>query len=183
MILKILLAGSGGQGVLTMGNILGNAAMNDNYYVTYLPTYGAAVRGGTANCTVSISDEEIASPVASSPDFVVVLNKPSAQAFINRLESGGQMIYNSDLIDTMPYRGDIDLFPVPANTIAKKLGNEKAVNMVILGALVKLTNIVKKDTVYDGIEKSFEGKKKAAEISKQAFEYGYEGFPFKNGND
>jgi 2-oxoglutarate ferredoxin oxidoreductase subunit gamma len=183
MILKILLAGSGGQGVLTMGNILGNAAMNDSYYVTYLPTYGAAVRGGTANCTVSISDEEIASPVASSPDFVVVLNKPSAQAFINRLESGGQMIYNSDLIDTMPYRGDIDLFPVPANTIAKKLGNEKAVNMVILGALVKLTNIVNKDTVYSGIEKSYEGKKKAAEISKLAFEYGYEGFPFNNRKD
>ncbi len=89
MLLKLLIAGSGGQGVLTMGNVLGNAAMLDDYYVTYLPSYGAAMRGGTANCTLCISDEEMASPVASTPDMLVAMNQPSLMAFISRLEAGG----------------------------------------------------------------------------------------------
>ena len=180
MILKILFAGSGGQGVISMGNVFANAAMLDNYHVTHISTYGAAVRGGTANCTVSISDEEIASPVASSPDFIVALNKPSAHAFVNKLDPGGQMIYNSDLIDSIPFRGDIDLFPVPAIIIAKKLKNEKTANMVLLGSLAKLTNILKVKSVHKSINSLFEEKKKAALASVQAFDYGYNEFPFNS---
>ena len=89
MLIKTIFAGFGGQGVLSMGLNLAQAAMLENRYVTYLPAYGAEVRGGTANCTVSVSDEEIASPVASSPTFVVAMNQPSMVRFQNRIQSGG----------------------------------------------------------------------------------------------
>lgn len=178
MIVKIIFAGSGGQGVLTIGNVLGNAAMIEDFHVVYLPSYGAAVRGGTANCTVSISDEEIASPVASSPDFVVAMNQPSAVTFINRLEPGGQMIYNSSLVDSVPYRGDVDMFPVPANEIALEIGNERSSNMVILGCFVKLTNVIKLESVLKSIENMLDNKKKLVDISVKAVMEGYNRFPF-----
>ncbi len=180
MITKILFAGSGGQGIISMGNVFAKAAMLNDYHVTHISSYGAAVRGGTANCTVCISDEEIASPVASSPDFMVVLNKPSAHSFINKLDPGGQIIYNADLIDSIPVRGDIDMFPVPASRIAKDLKNEKTVNMVLLGSLAKLTNILTIESVHECINSLFEGKKKAAAVSVLAFDYGYNEFPFNN---
>jgi 2-oxoacid:acceptor oxidoreductase gamma subunit (pyruvate/2-ketoisovalerate family) len=183
MLVKILFAGAGGQGVLTAGNVLANAAMVEDYYVTYLPSYGAAVRGGTANCTICISDEEIASPVASSPDFIVALNKPSANAFINRLEPGGQMIYNSSLIESVPYRGDVDLFSVPANAVASEIGNERAANMVILGSFIKLTNILKINSLKKSIEYMMSGKKKLIDISKRAVEEGYQRFPFESNRE
>jgi 2-oxoacid:acceptor oxidoreductase gamma subunit (pyruvate/2-ketoisovalerate family) len=182
MLVKILFAGSGGQGVLTIGNVLGNAAMLQDFYVTYLPSYGAAMRGGTANCTISVSDEEIASPVSSSPDIVLALNQPSAHAFINRLEPGGQLVYNSNIVESIPYRGDVDLFPVPANEIAKKLGNERSSNMVILGAFTKLINVITLDSLYQSIDYMMGAKKKLAEMSKRAVAEGYNGFPFDKGN-
>ncbi|HOS41689.1 MAG TPA: 2-oxoacid:acceptor oxidoreductase family protein [Spirochaetota bacterium] len=181
MLIKMIFAGSGGQGVLTAGNILGNAAMIDDYHVTYLPSYGAAMRGGTANCTICISDEEIASPVASSPDFVVSLNKPSTVKFANRLESGGQLIYNSSLIDTFPYRGDIDLYPVPANAIAASLGNERSANMVALGAFIKIVRVIKLETVEKSIAQLMGSKAKLVETSCTALRAGFDGFPFSNG--
>lgn len=181
MLLKILFAGSGGQGVLTTGNVLGNAAMLEGFHVVYLPTYGAAMRGGTANCTVSISDEEIASPVASSPDIVVAMNQPSAHAFINRLDPGGQLIYNSNLVDSIPYRGDVDVFPVPVNEIAKELGNERSANMVILGSFVKLTSAVSIESVSQSMDLLFAQKKKLLEMSKRAFLEGYGRFQHENG--
>ena len=115
MLIKILAAGSGGQGVLTIGNVLGNAAMMDDYFVTYLPSYGAAMRGGTANCTLCISDEEVASPIASKPDVLVAMNQPSLIAFISSLEPGGQLLYNENLVDFVPERGDIEMFAAPVN--------------------------------------------------------------------
>ncbi|HSV96236.1 MAG TPA: 2-oxoacid:acceptor oxidoreductase family protein [Spirochaetota bacterium] len=182
MLVKILFAGSGGQGVLTMGNILGNAAMLEDFYVTFLPAYGAAMRGGTANCTVSISDAEIASPVASAPDFVVALNHPSAAAFSARLEPGGQMLYNSDLAGELTGRGDVTMFPVPANEIARKIGSDRSANMVMLGAFIKLTNALKVDSIYKSVEYMLGERKKLVEITNRAVEEGYNGFPFGNGS-
>ena len=182
MLVRILFAGSGGQGVLTAGNILGNACMQEDYFVTYIPSYGAAVRGGTANCTICLSDEEIASPVTSSPDIVVALNQPSAQAFVIRIEPGGQLIYNASMISSIPYRGDVNLFPVPANELAMKVGSEKSVNMVMLGAFIKLLNIIKVDSVCASIDAMMAKKKKIAELSKQAVMEGWSGFPFGNGS-
>src|SRR4030065_1903576 len=107
MLTKSASAGSGGQGVLMMGYILSVAAMKEGKHVTYLPSYGAEVRGGTANCTISISDEEIASPVASSPDFVVAMNRPSMLKYQSLIKRGGIMIINSTLVDIDSARKDI----------------------------------------------------------------------------
>jgi 2-oxoglutarate ferredoxin oxidoreductase subunit gamma len=179
MLVKILAAGSGGQGVLTMGNVLGNAAMMDDYFVTYLPSYGAAMRGGTANCTLCISDEEVASPVASTPDILVAMNQPSLITFISRLEPGGQLLYNENLVDFVPERGDIDMFAAPVNQVAHGLGSERSANMVMLGALVKMTKIIKIETIFKSVELMMGSKKKLAESSIHAIQAGYEGFPFK----
>ena len=165
MLLKILNAGSGGQGVLTMGNILGNAAMLADYHVTYLPEYGAAMRGGTANCTISISDEEIASPIASIPDIIVAMNQPSVAKFIARMLSGGQMIYNADLVDTVPVRGDVILYGVHANKIAHEMGSERSANMVILGSLVKLIAVIDPEKVLESMEMAMGSKKKLFDMS------------------
>ncbi|MCD6292592.1 MAG: 2-oxoacid:acceptor oxidoreductase family protein, partial [Deltaproteobacteria bacterium] len=124
MIVKTLCAGSGGQGVMTLANVMGNAAMFQGFHATYLPAYGAAMRGGTANCTLTIADEEIASPVASAPDIVVALNQPSAAAFINRLVSGGKLLYNSSIASEVPVRDNIEVVAIPANDIALELGND-----------------------------------------------------------
>src|SRR5512142_2200377 len=115
MLIKTVFSGFGGQGVRSMGLNLAQAAMMEGKYVTYLPAYGAEVRGGTANCTVSISDEEIASPVAYSPAFVVAMNQPSMVRFQNRIQSGGVMFLNSSLVQEAPNRGDIEVVNIPAN--------------------------------------------------------------------
>ncbi len=181
MLVKTIFAGSGGQGVLTVGNILGHTAMMDDLFVTYLPSYGAAVRGGTANCTISISDEEIASPVASAPDFVVALNQPSAKTFINRLDPAGQMIYNADMVNNLIFRGDVSVFPVNANEIARSIGSERSANMVLLGSFIKLTNVVKMETLDKSIEYMMGDKKKLVDITIKAVHEGYEKFSFVNG--
>ena len=182
MLVKMIFAGAGGQGVLTIGNVLGNAAMMQDLHVTYLPSYGAAVRGGTANCTLSISDEEIASPVASTPDFVIALNQPSTTVFVNRLESGGQMLYNADLVDVVPVRGDVDLYPVPANTIAREAGNERSMNLVMLGAFICLTGVVEAESVKKSLDVMMGKRPGVKEKSIQAFMEGYQQFPFQLDN-
>lgn len=166
---------------MTFGNILGNAAMLQDFYVTFLPSYGAAMRGGTANCTICISDNEIASPVASAPDIIVALNQPSVLTFINRLEQGGQLMYNSSITDTIPFRGDVEIYPVPANGIAMEMGNEKSANMVIMGSFLKLTGVLELETLYKSIDMLMGTKKKIADISKKILTEGYNRFPFADG--
>jgi 2-oxoglutarate ferredoxin oxidoreductase subunit gamma len=175
MLISTIFAGFGGQGVMVMGYALAFAGMRENRYVTYLPAYGAEVRGGTANCTVSISDEEIASPIASEPKFIVVVNTPSLISFENRIQSGGQVFINSSLINVEPNRGDVESFLIPASDIAKELGNVKATNMVMLGAFVKKIDSVKINTVIDCLPEIFPGgKKKVVELSERALMRGYE---------
>lgn len=176
---EMLFAGSGGQGVLTIGNILGNAAMLENYHVTFLPEYGAAMRGGTANCTLCISDSEIASPVAFTPDIVLAMNQPSVLSFINRLQAGGQMIYNSSIVDTVPIRGDVGISAVPASEIANELNQPRSTNMVILGSLVKLANIIKLESINESIKMSMGRNKKVMNLVIEAIKEGYDRFPFE----
>jgi len=176
---EMLFAGSGGQGVLTIGNILGNAAMLEDFHVTFLPEYGAAMRGGTANCTICISDTEIASPVAFAPDIIMAMNQPSVISFINRLQAGGQMIYNSSIVDNVPIRGDIDIFAVPASKLAQELGQPRSTNMVILGSLVKLANIVKLDSINESIKMSMGRNKKVMNLVIEAIKEGHDRFPFE----
>ena len=173
MLFKTIFAGFGGQGVLSMGLNLAQAALIEGKNVTYLPAYGAEVRGGTANCTVAISDEEIASPVASSPEFLVAMNQPSLVRFQNQVQSGGLFFINSSLADLVISRGDIDVVEVPANKIAEDLGNARSANMVMLGAFVKRSNIVSFDSLAQGLEQTLKKKKKLFEINQKALSAGF----------
>jgi 2-oxoglutarate ferredoxin oxidoreductase subunit gamma len=175
VLIKTVFAGFGGQGVLTMGLNLAQTAMVEGKHVTYLPAYGAEVRGGTANCTIAISDEEIASPVASSPEFVVAMNQPSLIKFQNQIESGGVIFVNSSLVDAEVMRGDIEVVKIAANKIAEDIGNPRGSNMVMLGAFIKKTNMVKIETLIE-IVKSLQEKKgaKLFAANKKALLTGYE---------
>jgi len=176
MLIKTIFAGFGGQGVLSMGLNLAQAAMLEGKNVTYLPSYGAEVRGGTANCTVAVSDEEIASPVASSPDFIVAMNQPSLVRFQNQIQSGGVLFVNSSLIEAEILRGDIDIVRVPANSIAEKLGSPRSANMVMMGAFTKKSNLVSVSSVIEGLKSALKKKQKLIAINKKALMAGYDLF-------
>ena len=151
MLIKTVFSGFGGQGVLMMGYVLAVSAMHDGLHVTYLPTYGAEVRGGTANCTVSVSDEEIASPVASSPDYVIAMNRPSLVKYEGQVKHNGTIFLNSDLVDAELGRKDIEVVKVPANTLAKKLGSARAMNMIMLGAFIEKSKITSIESLMNGL--------------------------------
>jgi 2-oxoglutarate ferredoxin oxidoreductase subunit gamma len=175
MMVKTLFAGFGGQGVLMMGYTLAHGAMNAGYNVTYLPSYGAEVRGGTANCTVAVSDDEIASPIASELDNLVVLNTPSLFSFQNRIAAGGSLFINSSIIAVEPSRKGIRVFKVPSSEIAEKLGNARAANTVMMGALMKVTGLVPHDVFLSSMATVMGSKKKSiVEINQKAFTAGYE---------
>ncbi len=173
MLIKTIFAGFGGQGVLSMGLNLAEAAMLEGKNVTYLPSYGAEVRGGTANCTVAISDEEIASPVASSPEFIVAMNQPSLVRFQNHIQSGGLLLINSSLVETETSRGDIDIVTVPANSIAEELKSPKSANMVMLGAFTKKSNLVSLASVIEGLEHTLKRRQKLMATNRKALAAGY----------
>ncbi|MFC2016899.1 2-oxoacid:acceptor oxidoreductase family protein [Chloroflexota bacterium] len=176
MLVKAVIAGFGGQGILSMGLNLAQAAMLEEKHVTYLPSYGAEVRGGTANCTVAISDEEIASPVASSPEFVIVMNIPSLIRFQNHVQSGGLLFINSSLVETEITRSGIDIVSVPANSIAERLGNPKSANMVMLGAFIKKSKLVSIHSVIEGLGNALKNKQKLVAINKESLTAGYDLF-------
>jgi 2-oxoglutarate ferredoxin oxidoreductase subunit gamma len=142
MIVKTVCSGFGGQGILLMGYVLALGGMHDEKNVTCLPAYGAEVRGGTANCTVVIATEEIASPVASAPDFAILLNQPSLARFQEKVRSGGTLFLNASMIKERPARGDVAVVEVPAGDLARQLKEDRVVNMVMLGAFIKKTGLV-----------------------------------------
>ena len=160
MLIKSFFSGFGGQGVLSMGLILAHSAMREGKHVTYLPVYGAEVRGGTAHCTVAISEEEIASPVASEPEYLVTMNQPSVNKYQNSISSGGTMFINTTLVSELPSRGDIEIIEIPATALAEELKNIGSTNMVMLGAFIKSTGLVDLKTVETAIEEFFANKKK-----------------------
>ena len=137
MTTEIIFAGFGGQGVILAGKILALAGMSEDKYVSHIPSYGAEMRGGTANCSVIVSDDEVASPVIEHPDVVVALNLPSMVKFEPMLKKGGLLIYNSSLINEKPQRTDIRTIALPANELAEKCNNARGANMVVLGCLAK----------------------------------------------
>jgi len=174
MLVKTIFAGFGGQGIMSMGLNLAQAAMLEGKHTTYLPSYGAEVRGGTANCTISVSDEEIASPVASSPTFVVAMNQPSVARFQNRIQTGGVFFINSSLISEAPQRGDIEVISIPANEIAEKMGSVRSANMIMLGPFVKKTNIVSLKSLVEGLVVALKGNQKLIKINQDALDAGYQ---------
>lgn len=144
---EIIIAGFGGQGIVSSGIILGYAGMLENKNVTFFPSYGAEMRGGTANCSVVISSEPVASPIVAYPDIVIIMNEPSLARFEPMLKPGGILLYNKTLIKSHPKRGDITVLAIEANAIAEELGQGRIANMVMLGALVKKTDILKLETL------------------------------------
>ena len=157
-----------------MGLSLAQAAMSEGKYVTYLPSYGAEVRGGTANCTVAVSDEEIASPIASSPDFVIAMNRPSLTKFQNQIKSGGVLFLNSSLVQANTSRDDIEVVRVAADAIAKELGSAKSANMVMLGAFIRKSGIVSLEGIIEGLKIGLKNKSKLIAINEKAITAGYE---------
>lgn len=168
---KMFFAGSGGQGVLLMGQIITYAAMLEGKEATFLPSYGPEMRGGTANCTVVISpDKPVSCPLIYEADDVVVMNLPSLTKFESLVKPGGNLFVNSSLIDQKPTRDDINVYYVPANDIAMKLGNARTANVVMLGALVSVAPVVPVEMIYKIMEKTFSGRKAhLLDINKQAF--------------
>ena len=135
---RIIVAGFGGQGVIMAGKLLCIAAMNENKYVSHIPSYGAEMRGGTANCSVVISDKEIGSPTVPNPSIAVVMNAPSLTKFEPRVKPGGLLLYNSSLIDQKPERTDITVVDLKANDISEAEGSTRAANMAAIGKLIAL---------------------------------------------
>jgi 2-oxoglutarate ferredoxin oxidoreductase subunit gamma len=133
---EIILAGFGGQGIMFAGQILSYAAMDAGNEVTWIPSYGPEMRGGTANCTVVVSDEEIGSPVVKNPDSVLAMNLPSLDKYEPLIKPGGVLVVNSSMVDRTPKRTDIVAVCVPCNEIAEQMGNPRLANMVAVGALL-----------------------------------------------
>ena len=175
MMIKTIFAGFGGQGVLMMGYSLAHSAMNKGYEVTYLPSYGAEVRGGTANCTIAVADEEITSPVASEPDYLVVMNSPSLITFQNRVTPGGTIFLNSSIVDVLPIRRDVKICAVPCGDMAQDLDNVRVANIILMGAFIKKTGIVPADIYLKSLGTIMGSKKKSlAEINRKAFAAGFD---------
>ena len=137
MDMQLIVAGFGGQGVLLMGQLMAYAGMLDGREVSWMPAYGPEMRGGSANCSVVISDSPVGSPKVEDADVVIAMNRPSMEMFEPSVVPGGLLIYNSSLIDIKPTRADITAVPVPCNDIADELGNARVANMVMLGALME----------------------------------------------
>lgn len=172
---RIIFAGFGGQGVISMGNLIAYAAMAEDKEVTFYPAYGIAMRGGTANCSVIVSDEKIASPVIAEPTTLVVMNEPSFDFFIDRVEKGGTILANSSLIEKKSTRDDINAVYVPVNDIAENLGNGKMANMAMVGALLRVSGALSFDTVFKTVEKTFPPKLlKFLDLNKQCMQQGFD---------
>lgn len=149
MVEELVIAGFGGQGVMIMGQLLSYAGMHEGKNVSWIPSYGPEMRGGTANCSVVVSDEQIGSPIVSEPTTAIVMNRPSLDKFEPIVRPGGVLIYNSSLIDRAPERPDIRVIAVPANELALELGSDKVANMVVLGAYLAATGAVSAQAVKD----------------------------------
>lgn len=170
---KIIIAGFGGQGVMLIGQILAYAAMLENKHVTWLPAYGPEMRGGTANCSIIISDKEISSPVISSASELIAMNYPSLQKFEKFLAPNGRLFINSSMINEVPERTDLEIFNVNTGEIALALGNDKVANLVILGAFNQVTKVVRKDSIMEALEKVFKDDKRSLiEVNAKAYAEG-----------
>jgi len=139
---QIILAGFGGQGIMLLGTILATAGMRQGHNVTWIPSYGAEQRGGTANCTVVIADEVIASPIVDHPEYLAVLNQPSLDKFESRTVPGGKILINSSLVTRPLDRDNVEEFRVPASDMAEEIGDVRVANMVMLGAFASWTKVV-----------------------------------------
>jgi 2-oxoglutarate ferredoxin oxidoreductase subunit gamma len=167
-----MFAGFGGQGIMLIGQMLAYAGLNEGKEVVWLPSYGPEMRGGTAYCTVVVSDRPIGSPILDQFDSIAVLNRPSLEKFQSRVKPMGLLLVNTSLIDVTCNRTDIVALDVPANDIALESGAGKAANMAVLGAYVGYTGAVLASTVEELVRNQFEGKPKLVDINMQVLARG-----------
>lgn len=171
---KIIVAGFGGQGVLSLGQLLAYSAMYEDQYATWLPSYGPEMRGGTANCSVVIDAQKpIASPIIAVADTLIAMNKPSLDKFQMNVREGGLVIINSSLISDKCANDKVKAIYVDANRIAHEMGNNKASNLVILGAYIKASGLFPKEVILSTIEKVYANKPQFIPSNKACFEAGY----------
>jgi 2-oxoglutarate ferredoxin oxidoreductase subunit gamma len=173
---EYIFAGFGGQGMLLIGKFLAMACMMDGKHVSWLPSYGPEMRGGTANCSVIVSDKPVASPLVDKADVVIAMNRPSLDKFESHVKPGGTLVINSSIIDRKAERTDIDVVYCDANNIAESVGNPKGANVAILGALLQKSPVCSTDTMVEAIRvelgarkaKFLEGNKKALVAGMEA---------------
>lgn len=155
---QVLFAGFGGQGVLAMGLFLSHAAMSSGKNVSWVPSYGAEMRGGTANCLVTIAEEEISSPLTENPLMAVIMNRPSLDKFEKRVKPNGLVMINSSMVDRTPDRTDIEVLAIPVNEMAEEMGNPRGANMIMLGAYLEKTSVVAVEEALEYFPVIFKGK-------------------------
>lgn len=175
MELGVIFAGFGGQGILLSGKVLARAGMDRGLEVTWLPSYGPEMRGGTANCTVVLSDKPIGSPIVDAPGALVAMNLPSLDRFEPRVAPQGIIVYNSSLIPRSLERDDVTGIPLPVNDIARELGNPRVINMVALGALIRATGVVPLEAAVEAMahEMRERGRDRLIEVNETALRRGF----------
>jgi len=170
----IILAGYGGQGVMLLGKVLADAGMREKLYVTWLPSYGAEVRGGTAYAMTRISSRPIASPFIAKADSAIIMNEPSLVKFEDRIVPGGLLILNTSLASRGVKRKDLDVIEVPLTEEAMKLGNVRVANMIAASIYAAKKGVIRTDTLVDTIKKMGAGRKELIDINMKAVERGVE---------
>lgn len=170
---EIKVAGFGGQGVLLLGAAMAQAGMLEDYNVSWLPSYGPEMRGGTANCHVNIRDIEVGSPVVSNPTVLIALNRPSLEKFEPDVTEGGLIIYDSSLIDIDVKRTDVEVMALPATQMADKLGNTRTANMIVLAAYAAYSGIYSKETLYETLKSAIK-RERLIKINRKAIDVGFE---------
>ena len=172
---KITIGGFGGQGIVVVGNLIARAALIENKNVTGMVAYGAEMRGGTASATVTVGDEEIASPYVDHPNMAIIMNHPSLERYEPMITPGGLITLNTSLTHREPIRTDLTVIKVAATDIAHELGNLRTANIVILGAFIEQTKLVKAESIQQAITDLFSGKNpKYVPLNLKAFEAGAE---------
>jgi 2-oxoglutarate ferredoxin oxidoreductase subunit gamma len=172
---RIILAGFGGQGILFLGKVLAETGMHSGKHVSWIPSYGPEMRGGTANCSVILSENEIASPMVTVPDTVIAMNRPSVAKFNLKIKAGGMLMYNSSLIERQEFRDDIRLVEIPASEIAEELGNPKVANLVMAGAYSKFSKLISFENLGSSLPLLIPGgKKELLEINLAVFKKGFD---------
>lgn len=173
-LLQLIIAGSGGQGVMFAGKLLAHSAMFEDKYVTCFPSYGAEMRGGTTNCIVNISNEMIGSPTISRPDSLIAMNEASLKRFEPVIKSHGLLIMNASMVKNITIRSDIEIIMIKATDIAKELGNSQVANMIMLGALIARTEIVSLPAILISLREIIPAHKKdIIQINEKAFVRGF----------
>jgi 2-oxoglutarate ferredoxin oxidoreductase subunit gamma len=168
---QIICAGFGGQGIMFLGKLLAQAAMKEGRFVTWMPSYGAEVRGGTAHSMVVISDKEVASPVVTQPTTAMVMNQPSLNKFLPKTKSGGLVIINTSLAKLNGVRTDVEVLEIPATDIATQLGNVRVGNMVVLGAYLAKRKILSLERVLNALQETVAAK--FLELNECALRFGF----------